>query len=288
MTTLNSNTIVSLVDTSDMSGSILLPLTTDIPYRTLFFKDSAGSFNTNNLQLSTTGLDVLENGLSTMNLTNSNQAIGIYADPENNKWRTLFSYNTADHASNWSLYPATTNLNLSNYEIINVTQTNTLSSVATNLVVSQSYSSIIDIAVFNPSSFTQLLTSLPTSLYYKNTNSAFSLNLWQTTFSFSGALASNDNRYAYYFSLSNVTQNFETTGQNFNFNTPKCIIPTFTNPLFVSDSYTDAYNLSSWVNDDNYCVLLYFLGASACNTFDPIALPCFYTLFMQPSIQYGF
>jgi hypothetical protein len=178
---------------------------------------------------------------------------------------------------------------LSNYEIINVTQTNTLSSAATNLVVSQSYSSIIDTTTIYNTIFSQLITSFPTSLYYKNTNSAFSLNLWQTTFSFSGALASNDNRYAYYFSLSNVTQNFETTGQNFNFNTPKCIIPTFTNPLFVSDSYTDAYNLSSWANDDNYCVLLYVRGdVTACNTFDPIALPCFYTLFMQPSIQYGF
>ena len=177
---------------------------------------------------------------------------------------------------------------MNNYEIINVTQTTTVNSAATNLVVSQSYSNLIDATVFNKTSFTQLLTSFPSRLTYKNTNSLFT-NVWQVSFSFSGQLSVTDTAFAYYFSLSNQTQTFETIGQNFNSSTIRYVSPGFRNNKYLSDSYTDAYNLSTWANDDTYCVLLYFQGSSVGgNFFKDVTAPCVYNSFMQPSIQYGF
>jgi hypothetical protein len=188
--------------------------------------------------------------------------------------------------ADWSQYAAQGVLDMNNNEIQNLGQTTTVNSATTNLVVSQSYSNIIDATIFNSGSFTQLLTTFPTTLQYKNTNTIFT-NVWKVSFSFSGGLQTNDTNYGYYFSLSNVTQSIETTGQNFNSITPKCITSNFIDSLSLSDSYTDAYNLSSWLNNDYYCVLLYFQG-TLCNNFKNILIPCVYNSFIQPSIQYGF
>ena len=185
----------------------------------------------------------------------------------------------------WANFPAIANLNMNNYEIINLNQTTTVNSAATNLVVSQSYSNIIDLTSFNEISLTQLLTSFPTTLTYKNPN-VFT-DVWQVSFSFSGELNSTDDEFAYYFSLSNQTQTFETIGQNFNSSTIRYVSPGFRNNKYLSDSYTDAYNLSTWANDDTYCVLLYFQGKTlSANNFKDITAPCVYNSFMQPTLSY--
>ena len=117
MTTINSNAVVELIDTSSYSGNVILPSTTDIPNRILIFKDSLGTFNINPFIISTTAYDSFDNYSNRTTLTTKYDSICLYSDPTTFTWRTLFSYNTANDASNWSLYPARNAIAMNNNDI---------------------------------------------------------------------------------------------------------------------------------------------------------------------------
>ena len=369
MSNLNQNTMVSLLNSSTISGVVNLPLTTDIPFRSIIFKDFTGYTNSNStISLSTVGTDTFENGSTYYILNSPNSFVSFYANTYTKQWNTLYTsdwwktpaggtvnmnsnafdntlytqyidlitglsnylfsfsngifyyYNSnigypTPIASDWWQFsagcnvnmngnaiqnvneidvnyiygttmgaPVTfgTNLDMNNNEISNVQQTSNINSVATNTVISQSFSGVIDNTSFGIGSFTQLIVSFPLALQFMNPNNFFT-NVWQTTFTFNAALASIDTNYAFYFSLSNIIRNVETTGINFNSNTPYCITSNFVNPFNISASYTDSFDLSSWGLGDYYCVLLYFQGLTVItNNFNSGS----YTSFLQPSIQY--
>lgn len=75
----STNTMVSMLDLRAGTGAITLPLTSDIPYRVLTIKDIYGVANVSSLTLATQGTDVFENGQSTMTLTDSFDAVTLYA-----------------------------------------------------------------------------------------------------------------------------------------------------------------------------------------------------------------
>ena len=121
MTTIDKNTVVTLVDTSSYIGNINLPRTSDIANRVLIFKDSVGTFHTNPFTLSTTGGDSFENSSNITTLSNTYGSICLYSDPTTFTWKTLFSYDNSDHsASNWSLYPAINGIIMNNNDINSV------------------------------------------------------------------------------------------------------------------------------------------------------------------------
>ena len=68
-----------MLDLRAGAGAITLPLTSDIPYRVLTVKDIYGVANVSSLTLATQGTDVFENGQSTMTITDSFDAVTLYA-----------------------------------------------------------------------------------------------------------------------------------------------------------------------------------------------------------------
>jgi len=93
MSSLNSNAMVTLLNSSTLSGVVTLPLTTDIPFRTIMFKDFNGyTSGASTITLSTLGTDTFENGSSRYVLSNAYESLELYADTYHNKWITLNSY----------------------------------------------------------------------------------------------------------------------------------------------------------------------------------------------------
>ena len=173
------------------------------------------------------------------------------------------------------------NLNLNNYKIINVKQTITINSAATNAIITQSYSNTISNTVFTNGGYT-LISPLVPRANFQNFDSIFSYT-WQVTFSLSGNLFKDDTKYAFYFTLSNITSGIEEIGKNFNSTTPCCISSNFVNAFYLSASYTDAFDLVTWLDLNNYVPLLYFRGDTALtNNF----VSGRYDSFMQPTISY--
>ena len=116
-------------------------------------------------------------------------------------------------------------------------------------------------------------------------NHIFGVN-FQVSFSFYGDMCNYDTNYACYFSLSNVTQGFETVGNNFNQFYPYLFTPGWTAGIGnnVSGSYVDSFNLKSWNDQDNYCVLMYMMDSNV----DPNSFSNgSFSVFIQPIIQYG-
>ena len=108
MSNLNQNTMVTLLNSSTISGVVNLPLTTNIPFRSIIFKDFNGyTSGASTITLSTVGTDTFEDGSSTYTLSNAFESVQFYADTYHNKWVTLFS----SSLNNWSKYQATSMVN---------------------------------------------------------------------------------------------------------------------------------------------------------------------------------
>ena len=240
------------------------------------------------VQFTNNSIDLNNNSISNINMLEFNDAdifdFGtiILSNGYFSYTSVLSPYTYIPIASDWWQFAPIGAINMNNNEISNVQQTSNINSAATNTVISQSFSGVIDNTSFGIGSFSQLIVSFPVVLQFMNPNNFFT-NVWQTTFTFNGALVHVDTNYAFYFSLSNIIQGVETTGINFNSNTPYCITGNFVNPFNISASYTDSFDLSSWGFGDSYCVLLYFQGLTIItNNFNSGS----YTSFLQPSIQY--
>jgi len=84
---MNSNTELSLINTSANSGTITLPLASSIPGRVVEFKDIIGKFGTNTLTLNTSGSDTFEDGGTSKILKESYGSIQLVAS--GTKWYLL-------------------------------------------------------------------------------------------------------------------------------------------------------------------------------------------------------
>ena len=90
--------MVTLLNSSTLSGVVNLPLTTDIPFRSIMFKDFNGyTSGTSSITLSTMGSDTFENGSNTYVLSNVFESVKFYADTYHNKWITLSTYNPSKY-----------------------------------------------------------------------------------------------------------------------------------------------------------------------------------------------
>ena len=89
MATISSTTIVTLVDTQTNSGTIVLPKTSDIPYRAILFKDLYGTFDTKSLTLNTQSPDLFEDGTSVKTFNDKFTYLTLYADTSHSKWLIL-------------------------------------------------------------------------------------------------------------------------------------------------------------------------------------------------------
>jgi hypothetical protein len=84
---MNTNTELSLINTTANSGTITLPLASSIPGRVVEFKDSIGKFGTNTLTVNTSGSDTFEDGGKSKILKESYGSIQLVAS--NGKWYLL-------------------------------------------------------------------------------------------------------------------------------------------------------------------------------------------------------
>ena len=88
---INISTDVVLADTRTRPGTITLPYTTDIPYRTFTIKDAYGTFGVNSLTVTTQGTDRFEDGTNTKVFTNNFSYISLYGNTAIGKWQLLGS-----------------------------------------------------------------------------------------------------------------------------------------------------------------------------------------------------
>ena len=72
-------TEVGMVDARNRPGTLTLPLTTQIPYRTLTIKDIYGAANFSTITVQTQGPDVFEDGTTSKLLTDSYETFTVYA-----------------------------------------------------------------------------------------------------------------------------------------------------------------------------------------------------------------
>ena len=96
-----ANTSLLLVNTSSLSKTFTLPPISTNQGRLLIFKDIYGSFSTNNVKLSTTGLDGFENNGSTMVL-NTNYGAWTFMNDAVTKWYLMDSYKNTMLVSTFS------------------------------------------------------------------------------------------------------------------------------------------------------------------------------------------
>jgi len=84
---LNSNTDLALINTTNNSGSITLPIASSIPGRVITFKDNVGNFTNNNFTLICAGSDTFEDGTTSKVFNESFGFIQIVAS--GTKWYIL-------------------------------------------------------------------------------------------------------------------------------------------------------------------------------------------------------
>jgi len=84
---LNSNTELALINTTNNSGSITLPIASSIPGRVITFKDNVGNFTNNNFTLICAGSDTFEDGTTSKVFNESFGFIQIVAS--GTKWYIL-------------------------------------------------------------------------------------------------------------------------------------------------------------------------------------------------------
>ena len=84
---MNTNTELSLINTTNNAGTITLPLISSIPGRVITFKDSVGKFGTNTLTLNTTNPDTFEDAGITKILRESYGSIQLVGS--GGKWYIL-------------------------------------------------------------------------------------------------------------------------------------------------------------------------------------------------------
>ena len=79
-------TEIGLVDTRLNPGTIVLPKTTDIPYRIITLKDIYGKFATNALTVTTQAGESFEDGTTSKIFRNDGTFISLYAGTATAKW----------------------------------------------------------------------------------------------------------------------------------------------------------------------------------------------------------
>ena len=225
MTSINSNTMVSLVDTTLASGVITLPYTTDIPYRCIMIKDFTGytnKYSTVTITMASGSLDTFETGLTSIVLSNSFFSISLYANAYSHKWVTLNNYGLTNFSQG---------------------QSNTLFGT---------YS-------WADYSFNQIL-SAPISNVFVNPNN---YSLFKTSIVLSGTVDIPDTAYSFYFALCNISKSTTVYGNHYNTLTYNYAYLNPVNSNNFSFNYIDYFDLSSFTNGDIYIPLLYIAGYSS-------------------------
>ena len=77
--TVSTTTEVILVDSRIRSGTVTLPLSSQIPYRILTVKDAYGNANVSSITIQTQGSDTFENGATSLTLALPYEQITVYA-----------------------------------------------------------------------------------------------------------------------------------------------------------------------------------------------------------------
>jgi hypothetical protein len=93
MSAVDKNAEILLVNTTNNSGTINLPLTTTLPYRILTIKH-IGSTSLNGITLATQGSDLFENGLTTYEIQEFTTFVSFYANASANRWLLVGGTNT--------------------------------------------------------------------------------------------------------------------------------------------------------------------------------------------------
>jgi hypothetical protein len=93
MSAVDKNAEIVLVNTTNNSGTINLPLTTTLPYRILTIKH-IGSTSLNGITLATQGSDLFENGTTTYGIQQFTTFVSFYANASANRWLLVGGTNT--------------------------------------------------------------------------------------------------------------------------------------------------------------------------------------------------
>jgi hypothetical protein len=241
MSNLNSNTMVTLINTSTQSGIISLPFTTDIPFRSIMFKDFTGYTNQfSTITISTSGNDTFENGSNLYVMNNPYSFASLYADTYHNKWLKL------NNTDGWSMYPATQNLNMNNYQICNLqlNYCNTFSniSVVPTLIAAspQTFSGPLYDQPLNTPPYSLATTNAESNYLYFNSNQS----IWKIHITMAGYFGNHNTNNRFYFTLSNTTSGIETPFINYTSNNTFYIFNPSDN---IQISLNDTINLSDMI-----------------------------------------
>lgn len=227
MSNLNSNTMVTLIDGLVNNGFIQLPSVSNIPYRSIMFKDITGfvSFD-NTVSILANGLESIENSSSNYKLTRPYSFLSLYANASNSSWQILQNSDDTDF----------------------ITPQNTIQQISSN--------------PFYTATWTQVLIDPPPTIgrYFnpKGNNIFFNASIVFNTFL--APFFTSDGLLCYV-TLYNYTRNIETAGNFFNSNAP-ILVQSNTNSIGPNSnqyyaSYNDSYQLFGWSNGDKYYSKLY-------------------------------
>jgi hypothetical protein len=165
--------------------------------------------------------------------------------------------------SNWSLYPAISNVNMNTFSIINVDQTNTSNSAATNIIGRRVYFDKNTTFNIDNITYSNVLNTSPTNyLTFMYPNNFY--NYLNCTFSFRCDDVKDD--LAYYFRLSNNTQPTILNGEIFSDVYP--YLETQHNILTSNHSITvqEQFDISTWSNNDNFIPMMYVKTKTGAHT----------------------
>jgi len=85
---LSTFTEIAQIDSRKRSGTVAIPLTTEIPNRLFTIKDTYGSAENSTITLITQGSDLFENGLNIMTISNNFGAVTLYSGITN-RWSII-------------------------------------------------------------------------------------------------------------------------------------------------------------------------------------------------------
>jgi hypothetical protein len=245
-----SNKNIILVNTSNASKTIVLPLLSDYPDRFLYIKDvttlAPESTYSNFITIQTSSNDTFENNNASIQITSQFTNYTLYANPYTNCWNILNYYgNTFPQLEN-------TVAGFTSQLIAINTSFNLVVSQLTSQQTSYLVDNIVDISYDNNTyPFFNITTPLNPS---PKINNPLGLTTWSLTTSFNGLLSDSSMSIATYINISNTLNNQYVSGNLFNSNTPYIsYIPALTSggsfPTRTTFTYKDTYNTD--INSSN-------------------------------------
>uniref|UniRef100_A0A6C0IA96 Uncharacterized protein n=1 Tax=viral metagenome TaxID=1070528 RepID=A0A6C0IA96_9ZZZZ len=252
-----SNKNIILVNTSNASKTVVLPLLSQYPDRFLYIKDVTPSIiggTYNPITIQTSNSDFFEDGTNNIQITSQFTNYTFYANPYRNCWNTLNYYDSSLQATK-DIIPQFSNIivGLSNVNDF-LNQIISVLNVVGSLFTPQQTLNFVDTTFnipFDPVNYPYYNITIPLQ---STINNPYEVTTWSLTTTFNGLIASSGVSIATYINISNTNTYEDISGELFNMNTPyvwsmRPLSSGF--PTRTTFTYTDRYNTLHPVSGNN-------------------------------------